>query len=269
MKARILQNCFLPEQLEACTLEPHLNPLPATPDEDYLFLESNVIRTRVQQGWHVGFPYFGVLGHRWQAKLDESRSWGLPIRNLAHPPRSAQSLHHLVGTRPTADIISLGRFIPHAVFLAGDRCHPGLLHLTTQLLDSVNIRFDARRTFPRPIYFNYFLATPGVMEAYVRDLLDPVIQAATRDPALRRLCLTDSGYFRPFPTELASLYRIQHYPMHPFVGERLINIYVELSGLRVRSFDEFRTEATFPTVVSGITTRFHALRWRWRSRHQH
>lgn len=233
---RVIQNCFAPEQLASCTFEPHLNALPSHADESYLFLESNVISTLVTQRWHVDCEYFGVLGHRWRTKLEEAKAWSLPIRNLAEGVATHDTLLRLALTNPNADFLSLGWFVPHHVFRCADRIHPGLMVATQRLLESIGVRVNLARCFARPIYYNSFVATRAAMEGYVKSILAPAIRAATMDPDLRPLLFRDAGYFRPFPPHLARLYGISHYPLHPFIGERLVNVYVALSGARVAAF---------------------------------
>lgn len=63
------------------------------------------------------------------------------------------------------------------------------------------------------------------------------------------MLFADSGYFKSFPAELAGFYGINHYPLHAFVGERLINVYVMLSAAHVqpilrRNPDSLRSKAT-------------------------
>lgn len=269
MKPRIIQNCFRAEQLAECAFEPYLNAMPLVPDERYLFFESGVISTLVLNDWHAACDQFGVLGYRWVAKLDEAKAWALPLRNLSRATLTPDSLIRFVTENASADFCSLGRFIPHPVFRVAEHCHPGIMEATSRLLDSIGVRFDLHNTIGQPIYFNAFIGKRAAIDAYVNDLLAPVIRAATEDTELRRLCLRDAGYFRPFPDALAALYGIRHYPLHPFIGERLINVHTMLSGSRVVSFDGDEAEGPVARTVASLVRRGHAMRWRfgaWRRR---
>lgn len=268
MTLRIIQNCFRVEQLAECTFEPYLNAVPLVPDERYLFFESSVISTLVLNDWHAECDHFGVLGYRWRAKLDEAKSWALPLRNLSRGTLTPDSLIRFVIENPDADFLSLGRFMPHPVFRVAEKCHPGFLEATDRLLDSIGVQFDLRRTVENPIYFNSFIGTRPAVDAYVKDLLAPAIRAATNDPKVRRLCLRDAGYFRPFPDALGSLYGITHYPLHPFIGERLINVHTLLSGSRVVSFDGNGADGPISRTAAAAMRCSAALRRRlgvWRS----
>lgn len=266
MQIRIIQNCYRLEQLADCTFEPHLNALPSTPDERYLFLESLVIRDLVQKNYHAGCDWFGVLGHRWQAKLEEARSWGLPIRNLSRGTVTLESLHQFAIANADADFLSLARFVPHAVVPAGDDRHPGLMEATGRLLEQIGVRFDLRRCVPHPIYFNFFIAKPSAIEAYVRDMLAPAIEVATQDEHLRPLLFRNATYFRPIPDDLRNLYGLSDYTLHPFVGERLINIHTVLSGSRVASFDASEAAGWRSRAMASLILKASSARWRVRQR---
>jgi len=264
---RVVQNCFLPEQLPGCTFEPYLNALPEVPDERYLFFESDVIRRLVEGRWHVGHDWFGVLGHRFQAKLDEACSWGSPLRNTSRGAVDRLTIERFVERDPPADFISLGRFCPHPVFRVADGIHPGIFAATSRLLESIGVRFDLRRASAQPIYFNSFVGRRLAMEAYVRDLLSPVIHAATHDESVRQLCLRDAGYRHAFPKSLREVFALDHYPLHPFIGERLINVYVLLAGARVESIDGGGARGNVANVLAAGRSAVQAIRCRvdlWR-----
>ncbi|MEB3265390.1 MAG: hypothetical protein VKN13_02120 [Cyanobacteriota bacterium] len=235
---RIIQNCYLPEQLQDCTFESHFNPIPSPLDERYLFCESNVIRQLVLEGSHHGYDYFGVLGHAWIAKLRESREWGIPIKNVSQAQLTAAGLIAYVQSCEGVDFVSFGRFISHRVFQIAEQTHPGWRAATSRILGSLGIRYDLDRVITSPIYFNFFVGRSPCLEAYVRELLSPAIEAAVHDPEIRKLCLADAGYFRHWSHDLSHHFRINHYPLHPFIGERLINIYIDLAGSSVSSYDQ-------------------------------
>ena len=264
MKIRVIQNCFQPAQRASCVFEPYLNEIPRAADERYLFFESEVIRKLVTEGRQSGFEYFGVLGHRWRDKLREARAWGIPLRNMGRDEPTPDGLVRFIARHPEADFLSLGRFLPHPVFRVAEKCHPGLWMATERLLEILGIRFDLRRDIPHPIYFNSFIGKSRAVEAYVGDLLAPAIEAATQDAELRRLCFRDPGYFRPFPSDLAELFGIDHYPLHPFLGERLINIHILLTGSRVASFDRNEPGGLASKVVAPIPWALRRIHCRWR-----
>jgi hypothetical protein len=268
MRIRIIQNCYTSDQKEGCSFEPYLNETPQSADEKYLFFESEVIRKLVVDRWHEESDFFGVLGYRWQEKLVEATApmRSLPIRNLSRDVLTPQAVLEFVSNHSEADFLSLGQFIPHPVFRFAETFHAGILEATKKLLEANRIRFDPRMMISQPIYFNSFVARSEAIGSFVREILDPVIRAATEDSELRRLCLQNSGYFRSFRPELARLYGISYYPLHPFIGERLINLYTMESGARVVSFDRSARTSRWTRMASAFERSRRSIAWHWLSK---
>lgn len=263
MRIRVIQNCFLTEQLPYCDFEPYLNEVPESADERYLFLESDVLCRLVRDRWHADADYFGVVGPRWREKLEEAKQWGLPLKNQSLGKLTPDTLRSWVHENPQADFFSFGSFIQHPVYRNFGRCHRGLVEATSSLLSRLGISFDLRKTFPSPIYFYYFVCRSKILESYVRDLLSPLIELATHDRELRALCFKDSGYFRAIPESLRDRFAISYYPLHPFIGERLINVYVMLSGARVVSFDGLEQLAPNERRARALQRKLRTMNYQW------
>ncbi len=238
MNLHIKQICFQPQQLASCIYEPLLNELPAQPDEAYLFFESRVLADLVTRGEHRSARYFGVVSHQVAQKLALSRTWRLPLRNVGRLSFDPARFGEFVATHDGAPLIALPRAVPHSVFGFGDIMHPGLLAATERLLERIGITADLRVQNRAPIYFNYFVAQPAVLDDFVGRVLRPVIDAVVNDAELQRLLRCDSHYNRPWPAALAQLYGLRQYPLHAFIAERLINVYVEFTQTPVVYFDK-------------------------------
>jgi hypothetical protein len=234
---RIMQIGYRPDQLTACDYEPLLNPLPAQPDEAYLFFESHVLADLVSRGEHRSAKHFGVVSHQVADKLRTAQKWRLPLRNVGRLAFDPQRFAQFVADHDDAPIIALSRAVPHSVFGFADIMHPGLLAATDTLLERIGIKADLRVINRTPIYFNYFVARPEVLDDFVGRILRPMIDAVVADPALQQLLRADSRYNRPWPESLAQLYQLSHYPLHAFIAERLINVYVTLTDTPVTYFD--------------------------------
>jgi hypothetical protein len=102
-----------------------------------------------------------------------------------------------------------------------------------------------------------------MIESYVRDLLSPLIELATHDRELRAYCFKDSGYFRTFPESLRDRFALSYYPLHPFIGERLINVYVMLSGARVASFDGLEQLTPKVRRVCALKRKLRTMHYQW------
>ncbi|MBL8830529.1 MAG: hypothetical protein JNM18_26380 [Planctomycetaceae bacterium] len=235
---RIVQIGYLDEQLGDCTYEPLLNPLPPQPDESYLFFESRVLADLVARGEHRSARHFGVVSHQFTQKLANSRKWRLPLRNVGRTTFDAARFAEFVAKHEDAPLIALARAVPHSVFGFAEIMHPGLLDATKTLLNRIGVVANLHVQNQTPIYFNYFVAQPELLDDYVGRILQPVIDAVANDADLQRLLRCDSHYNRPWPAALAQLYGLRQYPLHAFIAERLINVYVELTQTPVVYFDE-------------------------------
>jgi hypothetical protein len=86
---------------------------------------------------------------------------------------------------------------------------------------------------PHPIYFNYFFAQKEFMSGFA-SFMKNAIYVMIHDPELSRLLMINSGYLKPFP--LQQQFGINYWPMHAFVAERLISIYIKLTNPKVEYF---------------------------------
>ncbi len=261
-RLRVIQNCFLPNQQANCSFESYLNHHTPTSGERYLFFETDVMARLVSEGWHRYSDYFGVLSHRFQRKLMETQTWPLPLKNLNRETITCEAVESFLETKPEADLVYLARHIPHAVFQLGESIHPGLMAATKRMLECIGINFDLSLRARCPIYFNSFVARSKFLERYVMDLLEPAMLAATEDSTLRTMLFTDSGYFKSFPAELAAFYGINHYPLHAFIGERLINVYVMLSAARVQPILRGNPNNLRGRALEALRIKARLLQWK-------
>ena len=130
-----------------------------------------------------------------------------------------------------ADIVSLTHHRPHSTFKLADKYHPNISVLTQSLLNKIGFDHDLKSFDQNPKFFNYFVASPSVLEAFNNELLKPIIRLANL-PEL----MNNSKYPKAFPPNLAEIYGVNFWPYHPFIAERLITIFATKHGLKVASF---------------------------------
>jgi len=189
-----------------------------------VFFEAKVMVDLINQGKHKGADYFGVLSPTFRRKIADGRRWGPIIKNRARPHFTAKSLEiYLRQNKPS--ICSLTNHRPHSVFWIAERFHKGIVKATKAILDHINYRCYWDAVTPHVIYFNYFVATPKVYEHFVKSLLEPAIHAMETVPHIKKLCDINSNYRKPVTPELEKQIGRNYYPLHPFITERLINVY--------------------------------------------
>jgi hypothetical protein len=204
---------------------------PNNPEKSYLFMESRVLNKAINSGIHKGLDYFGILSPDYVAKLEECKNWGKELRNNSTAKYKKELFHAFVQKYKGADIISLTHHKPHSTFLVADKYHPNISKITQSLLNQINFNYDVRLINKTPIYFNYFVASPEILEAFNTELLNPFMKLANLP-----ILMNDSKYSKPFPPNLAELYGINYWPYHPFIAERLITIFASKHNLNVKSF---------------------------------
>lgn len=90
-----------------------------------------------------------------------------------------------------------------------------------------------------PIYQNAFMAKTEIYQDYVKNWLNPAMNAMVGDPELNELILADSNYSNLAKKDAASPDRLQEligmrfYPLAPFILERLFSIYVHNKRINV------------------------------------
>lgn len=192
---------------------PYYNP------ECELWFEAGVIRDLLIRAEHKnGCDYFGVVGPKFEDKLRHwkgARSWnGLDqLKTFA-----------LKNNNPDV-IILLGTQRNHDPVQVADRFHPKFVEITKELLRLVDFEVDLKPV-PHPIYCNFFVATPEFWEQYKTELLLPVMDVIDE----RRDEVCDIIYSRAnygyLPKEMQERYGLQVCPYHPFITERLPNVFL-------------------------------------------
>ena len=198
---------------------PYLNN-PAT-----IFLESKVMCDLIAKGAHKKSEYFGVVSHKLRKKVHGSKMWGRTIANQSRrqfSPKEFETYLRVSG----ADIGSYCTHPPHAVFPFAERYHKGICAAVALLMKKLNYKIWYDTKSRSVIYFNYFLARPNIYEDFVNTLLRPAIEIMSKDPQVRTLCKVNSRYKFPIPEDLAKQTGYDYWPLHPFITERLINLYL-------------------------------------------
>jgi hypothetical protein len=205
-------------------LEPEYIPYYNNPST--VFFEAKVMCDLIDKGAHKGADYFGVVSPSLRNKIKGTKKWGTSIRNMSEREFSPKTFEQLVmDFRP--DIASYTTHPAHAIFPWAERFHPGICRATIKILEKMKKRLYYDSKIIKPIYFNYFVAKSSIYEDYIKTFLKPAIHLMTHDPEIRKLVCVNSHYRAGKMTpELAKQIGFDYYPLHPFICERLINLYL-------------------------------------------
>jgi hypothetical protein len=218
---RIYQIYYKQEQLGGLEQE----YIPFYNEKTTIYFESKIMVDLINQGKHKGCDYFGVLAPAFRKKIKQTKFWGPTIANRSKRAFSPKEFEKYVNSfKP--DIATLCSHQPHAVFPIAERFHKGISRAVIKIIEKLKYKvyWDIKSNIV--IYFNYFVARPQVYEDYIKSLLEPAIHLMEHDPEVKKLVNINSHYKKPVTPELKAQTGYDYYPLHAFICERLINLYV-------------------------------------------
>ncbi|MEM9109154.1 MAG: hypothetical protein AAGC72_03950 [Planctomycetota bacterium] len=212
-KLRIFQIYFSQESKK--NLEPELFPYYNNNCTKYF--ENSVIRTLIESREHVNQDYFGVFSHNFRLKLknwDHSRSYD----------QYEELENYVLGSG--ADVISvLNTNDNHDPIEIGDWWHPNFSRVMKMVLNKVGFKYQ-RKALKHSLYCNCFVATPHFWESYCTELLFPAIDVMEKAEGELWHRLNSNSNYAPLAKNLQEKFGLKYYPYHPFICERLPNIYL-------------------------------------------
>ena len=197
-----------------------------------VFFESMVMCRLIEDGCHLDGRYFGVVGPNFRKKIRQSKSWGPTIANKSRTTFTPAEFERLVD-HYNPDLAGMCTHMAHAVFPIAERFHKGISVATIKILEKINYKTYWDGKSDKPVYFNYFVARRDVYERYVKELLRPAIDVMTNDKEIKKMVEIDSGYKKKMTPELKAQIGYDYYPLHPFICERLINLFIIKNNLKL------------------------------------
>jgi hypothetical protein len=136
------------------------------------------------------------------------------------------------------DVLSFTRNTQyHQMLTAADRWHKGFREAITKIVESIGQRCPGE--VKNPIYQNAFMCKREIYQDYVKNWLTPAMELMLNDQELNKLAMSDSNYSNlakkdaATPEYLQEKLGVSHYPLAPFILERLFSIYVHNSKINV------------------------------------
>jgi hypothetical protein len=134
--------------------------------------------------------------------------------------------------------------------------HPGLMEILVYVLESVgenkdhiNMMHFGSPTF-RNFYASYFVTRPSHMRFYIQ-WLSTVFNFINTDRKTQNMLWKDSSY--DGDSQVArSVYDLPYYPMHPFLGERLVPYFFNSRGYKILTACEYRDLKSIPYECTFI-----------------
>lgn len=226
---RVFQIYFKPEQIAQLEPEfiPHFNET-CTP-----FFESKVIEQLVLNNEHLGSDYFGVVAYKLREKLGFMKENWKNNKNIANTSVQEFSVKQfrdeLYKHKP--DVMSFQRHSPHDTVLVANGFHPGFRKHWEFIMEKIGYKWEPTR-FENVGYCNYHVMKTEWYERYVKEMLSPAMNVMEEMPEL----WANSHYPQALPEHLQSLFGIKHYPMHPFLTERMPSYFWHIHNLQCKHY---------------------------------
>lgn len=136
------------------------------------------------------------------------------------------------------DVLLLSRNSKHHEMLQrAEVWHPGFRAILMKIFAAAGFRYSGEEIKPdRVVYFNHFIATREVYQAYVSELLEPAMLAMDEDKDIYRDVWVDSGYTKlkgDIPDNVREAWGF--YPMHSFLCERMFSCWINNNDLKIET----------------------------------
>lgn len=135
------------------------------------------------------------------------------------------------------DVLSFTRNTSnHKMIAAAEIWHKGFRDIMQKLVEGIGKNWP--REVKQPIYQNHFSASREIYQDYVKTYLIPSMDMIKYDTGMNTLAMQNSGYqdlnkTAMRPAQCMEKLGIPHYPLIPFLLERLFSVYVENNKIRV------------------------------------
>jgi hypothetical protein len=158
-----------------------------------------------------------------------------------------------------ADVIGLWDIIPESLWDFSREVHPGVMEILVHILESIgetkehiNMTRSVAPVF-KSFYASFFVARPTHMRSYIQ-WISKVFQFINSDRKVQNMMWRDSLYDGGDKAVARAVYDLPHYPMHPFLGERLVQYFFNTRGYKIATGCEYMKLKASPHACRYPTT---------------
>lgn len=133
------------------------------------------------------------------------------------------------------DVLSFTRnSASHQMLAAANKYHKGFKEGMQKICDHIGLKVPGE--VKQPIYQNHFSAKREIYLDYVQNFLSPAMHFMSTD--MKELATSDSNYSqlsrsKVTPEYLMDKIGLPHYPLAPFILERLFSVYIQNKKIKV------------------------------------
>ncbi len=220
-------------------VDPEFLPLKLDNNRFAAWREIRILVNMYRQGLHRHAGFTGLFSPKFNLKTGVT---GQAIKSYAE--RNA-----------SADVVLINPF-PHLAFISfnawmqGEYAHPGLIDLAAELCDTLDLKLKpdvARRHSPKILcYSNFWLAKSGFWEAYVGEILEPIVTWLDQhqDHPLTQRLFSNTLHTDPAP-------------FLPFIIERMLTTYLDASEWIVAAYELPLLSRCLNEFEKEIAVHFH------------
>jgi len=152
------------------------------------------------------------------------------------------------------------RYCNSSMFIHSNHVHTGLIQFIEYILkgigetaENISLLREAYPTF-KSFYGSYFVARPIFMQEYIAWIRKVMVFIA-KDPVARTYVWSDSHYTGDASVPL-KVFGVEFYPLHPFVGERLLQYFFNSRKASIALLFEYMEK-------NGISNGYYYYPCRW------
>ena len=213
---KIISIAYKPEQYTEYTT--YLNPVNTIEDKSYLFEYNPIVKIFNENLFDINnYKYVGVFSWKFAAKT------GLTEREIYKHIDNEHDIYILI--RP---FFKNG----NEYFTFSEKVHPGITEIIKLLCKDLNLEFTNNPE--HIVYSNFVIVDRELYRKYINDIIIPAI--ALLEDKYKDLAWRNSRYPGLSKEELNKHTGLDYYPMHTFLLERLMSIYLHNNkNIRVKN----------------------------------
>ena len=185
-------------------------------DKSYLF-EYNCLLDIVDN-FNINEDYLGIFSYKFPMKTGLFK----------------KKLFKILEQNPNYDIYT---FCSHRINLKGkylqftEKVHPGFLGLFNKLCNDLGLEVKEPKYI---IYSNFFICKTEIYRKYVNEIIKPAIELL--ETKYKQEVWQNSNYKGLEKDKLKQYTGLDYYPMHTFLCERLLSIWIENKNYKIYEY---------------------------------
>ena len=209
--------------------------IPVTFDKTSAFFENDHILK-----WHDHFSdsldrskYAGLVSPAFFSKAANGRATIASIEKALSTPENVRVAYAEWREREVDVLLfSNGYRYGLNIIKQGDNFHgPDFSKLTQEIFDLAGMDWDVENKLIYPVFSNYWIAKPELIDKYVNTFLRPCMDVMKTSKDLQERLWADSKYRKKLPEQAVKDIGVNYYPLHAFICERFFSVFLQKESI--------------------------------------